>query len=569
MKFSYILCLLFIVSAHASGQSKKDSLLSVLHISNDTSRVLIYQELARLHSHGSTDSALYYTNLALEESEEVGYESGKIRSYWILGLLYSNQGDFPKSIAYCKKTLPLLKDSLQISSVLNNLGGAYFDMGSWDEGIKYFLQSLRIKERHKASKRQLAAAYQNLGACYQTIGDLNAALSYTNDAYTLYSEINNKLKQGDVMMNIALIYQGQNDMRQAREAFSKTIELQREIQNLKGLSNTYSGVGALMHLQKKYDSALYFLDRSLSLADSVQNYHYTIMSTVNIAGVWYDKGNYQKAIELTKSAIAGLDSMPALKLLRDSYEIQAKAYDKLGMVSQALTSYKHFYHVRDSLLNKEKLQAIHEMKLQYETERQEIVMAQLKAEVQAKNAQAKTSAFMALLCFIGIVALGYILYLRSKLHKQRMARLEAEKKQKQYELEMKEQELSGLSMNMLVKTNTLKLIKEKISNGKGSYNAEAIKAIDNNLKFDKEWDVFKLHFEKVHQGFFERLSKTCPNITPNEQKLCAYLKMNFSTKEVSKIANVSVSAVDKSRQRLRKKLNIDSKENLVSFIQGI
>ncbi|UII34629.1 tetratricopeptide repeat protein [Fulvivirga ulvae] len=569
MKLTYILCLLFIVSIPAAGQSQKDSLLAALPTSTDTGRVLIYHELARLYSHGSTDSALHYTNLALSESEKADYEGGRVRSYWILGLLYSNQGDFPRSIAYCKKTLPLLKDSLQIGSVLNNLGGAYFDMGAWDEGIKYFIQSLRIKERHGASKRQLAAAYQNLGACYQTIGDLNAALRYSHDAYNLYGEIDNKLKQGDVMMNIALIYQGQNNILQAREAFSKTITLQQEIDNLKGLSNTYSGVGVLMHLQKEYDSALYFLGQSLNLADSVQNYHYTIMSTVNIAGVWYDKGDYQKSIDLTKSAIAGLDSLPALKLLRDSYEIQAKAYDKLGMVREALTSYKHFYNVRDSLLNKEKLQDIHEMKLQYETEKKEITMDKLKAEILAKRAQARTSAFMALLCFLGIVALVYILYLRSKLHKQRLARLEAEKKQKQYELEMKEQELSGLSMNMLVKTNTLKLIKEKISNAKGSYNAEAIKAIDNNLKFDKEWDVFKLHFEKVHQGFFDRLSKTCPNITPNEQKLCAYLKMNFSTKEVSKIANVSVSAVDKSRQRLRKKLNIDSKENLVSFIQGI
>ncbi|MBL6446684.1 tetratricopeptide repeat protein [Fulvivirga sp. 29W222] len=569
MKLTYMLCLLFIVSNHVTGQTQKDSLLTVLPTASDTGKVLIYQELARLYSHGSTDSALYYTNLALAQSEKADYESGKIRSYWILGLLYSNQGDFPKSIEYCKKTLTVLKDSLQISSVLNNLGAAYFDMGAWDEGIKYSLQSLKIKERHNATKRQLASAYQNLGACYQTIGDFNTALTYANDAYNLYGEIDNKLKQGDVMMNIALIYQEQNDIPKAREAFAKTIDIQKEIQNLKGLSNTYCGVGALMHQQKEYDSALFFLEQSLSLANSVQNYHYIIMSTVNVASVWFDKGNYQKSIALARSAITGLDSLPALRLLRDAYEIQARSYDKLAMTSQALDSYKHFFSYRDSLLNKEKLQDIHDMKLRYETEKKEIVMAQLKAEIMTKKAQARTSAFMALLSFLGIIALIYILDLRSKLHKQHLTQLEIEKKQKQYELEMKEQELSGLSMNMLVKTNTLKLIKEKISTGNGSYNAEAIKAIDNNLKFDKEWDVFKLHFEKVHQGFFDRLSKTCPNITPNEQRLCAYLKMNFSTKEVSRIANVSVSAIDKSRQRLRKKLNIDSKENLVSFIQGI
>ncbi|ELR71159.1 hypothetical protein C900_02963 [Fulvivirga imtechensis AK7] len=566
-----IACLLFIVSVHAFSQNEKDSLLAALKIADDTSKVLILHDLARLHIQAA-DSALHYTHMALSESESAGYENGKMRSYWILGLLYSDQGAFSKSIEYSKRSLVMLAndgDSLKISSVLNNLAGAYFAMGSWDEAIKYFLQALRIKERYGASKKQLAATYQNLGACYLSTGDLNAALAYSQKAVDLHKETANRLKEGDVMMNIALIYQEQKNREAARTAFAKTISLQKETGNLKGLANTYSGLGCFLREQRHYDSALFFLKKALTFADTVQNFHYKIMVTVNIARVLLDKEEYAQSIELTQKAMSGLDSLPALKLLRDVYQIQAEAYDKLGKSYEALLNYKMFYKLEDSLLNKEKLQNIHEMKRQYETEKKEMTLARLKAEVKAKMAQTKKSNLMALLCVIGILTLACILYLRARLHKRHLAQAEAEKLRKQYELEMKEQELSGLSMNVLVKNNTLKLIKEKISNGNGSYNAEAIKAIDNNLKFDKEWENFKVHFEKVHQGFFNRLKEKCPNITPNEQKLCAYLKLNFSTKEVSRISNVSISAVDKSRQRLRKKLDIDPSENLVSFIQEI
>jgi DNA-binding NarL/FixJ family response regulator len=87
-----------------------------------------------------------------------------------------------------------------------------------------------------------------------------------------------------------------------------------------------------------------------------------------------------------------------------------------------------------------------------------------------------------------------------------------------------------------------------------------------NLNLDKEWEQFKLHFEEVHPDFFIRLNESFPGLTPGEQKICAYYRINLGTHEIAQILNVTPAAVQKSRHRLRKKLGIDSKTDLCTFM---
>ena len=95
-----------------------------------------------------------------------------------------------------------------------------------------------------------------------------------------------------------------------------------------------------------------------------------------------------------------------------------------------------------------------------------------------------------------------------------------------------------------------------------------IHEIDHNTDLDEQWQQFKLHFDSVHKGFFERLLKNFPKLTPNELKLCAYLRMNLSTKEIAQMLNISTESVTTKRYRLRKKLGLEKDENLVGYIGG-
>ncbi len=93
-----------------------------------------------------------------------------------------------------------------------------------------------------------------------------------------------------------------------------------------------------------------------------------------------------------------------------------------------------------------------------------------------------------------------------------------------------------------------------------------IHTIDGNTRLDGNWEQFEIYFDQVHKNFLQNLRNSYPELTPKDQKLCAYLRMNLTTKEIAPLMNISVRGVEISRYRLRKKLQLDTDTNLTDFI---
>ena len=93
-----------------------------------------------------------------------------------------------------------------------------------------------------------------------------------------------------------------------------------------------------------------------------------------------------------------------------------------------------------------------------------------------------------------------------------------------------------------------------------------IKVLSEDDRIDKDWEHFTQHFDKVHSDFVVRLKEKHAAISGNELKLCAYLRMNLSTKEIAQLMNISIRGVEISRYRLRKKLGITSAVNLFEYL---
>ena len=83
------------------------------------------------------------------------------------------------------------------------------------------------------------------------------------------------------------------------------------------------------------------------------------------------------------------------------------------------------------------------------------------------------------------------------------------------------------------------------------------------------WSEFEILFEEINENFYTNLFQKFPNISPTERKMCAFLKLNFTTKEIAIISHKNVAAVKKTRHRLRKKLNLSLDEDLNAFIQNL
>lgn len=142
------------------------------------------------------------------------------------------------------------------------------------------------------------------------------------------------------------------------------------------------------------------------------------------------------------------------------------------------------------------------------------------------------------------------------------------------EVEFKNRELAGSTMNIIHKNEVLsysvgelkkalKKIKDPIALVQVR---ELMKKVDAEFNSEQDWEQFEMHFDQVHEDFLKRLRVEYPQLTPKDLRICAYLRMNLSTKEIAPLMNISVRGVEISRYRLRKKFDLSREENLIDFI---
>ncbi len=145
------------------------------------------------------------------------------------------------------------------------------------------------------------------------------------------------------------------------------------------------------------------------------------------------------------------------------------------------------------------------------------------------------------------------------------------------DVNFKNQELGSLTMHLVQKRETLVKIKEELSKVEKieeeqeakNHVKKVIRKIERDLKFDNNWEHFEKYFDEVHIDFMKNLRNKYPQLTNRDYKLCAFLRMNLSSKEIASLLNITTRSVEVSRHRLRKKLNLTSKDNLVNYIMNI
>lgn len=146
----------------------------------------------------------------------------------------------------------------------------------------------------------------------------------------------------------------------------------------------------------------------------------------------------------------------------------------------------------------------------------------------------------------------------------------------QNEINHKNKELANTALHLIHKNKTLNSIKVQLNSiidkhtsppNKSEIESVIIK-INKELKNEKFQELFEDYFDNVHQDFISRMKEKHPELSPRELRLCAYLKMNLSTKEIAPLMNISIRGVEIGRYRLRKKLNLDREENLISYLMN-
>jgi len=133
----------------------------------------------------------------------------------------------------------------------------------------------------------------------------------------------------------------------------------------------------------------------------------------------------------------------------------------------------------------------------------------------------------------------------------------------------KNRELAISTMSLIKKNEFLNNIKNELKTTKDGNLSFVVKLIDKNLNNTDDWKLFEEAFNNADKDFLKKMHQLHPNLTPNDLKLCVYLRLNLSSKEIAPLLNISVRSVEIKRYRLRKKMNLAHEKSLVEYILEI
>jgi response regulator RpfG family c-di-GMP phosphodiesterase len=166
--------------------------------------------------------------------------------------------------------------------------------------------------------------------------------------------------------------------------------------------------------------------------------------------------------------------------------------------------------------------------------------------------------------------------LEKKMLEEKLAAEKTITELQQERMKQKDKELLLYTVNLTNKCETLQriktlLTKESSEIAKSTEQAinEVLVEINSNLAQDYNWEKFSYYFNQVYEDFFKSLSQKFPNLTPNDWKLCAFIRMNLTTKDIAQLLNITIESAETSRIRLRKKLNLTPDINLSQFILSV
>ncbi len=312
-----------------------------------------------------------------------------------------------------------------------------------------------------------------------------------------------------------------------------------------------------------------------------------------MAEYYYTNKDFKNAISSLNKSISLSRSTRNIRSEMFAYQFLTETYEKMGNYSKALESHKEFKQLYDSITGSDQTANAARLEVMYQYEKQK-KESELKQKIELAKKERQSLIYLiiaAILLMLFIIALLLMRNQKIKMRQNELSRksLELESKnlvlEKQnlllenekleLELDMKKKELTTQVMYLMQKNEFMASILKEIQDLRSSVDQKSLarlQSIVREMKSNidsKVWDEFELRFQQVHQDFYDKLNELHPDLTPNEVKLCAFLRLNMTTKDISAITYQSAKSIQVARARLRKKLEMERDENLVSYLRQL
>jgi signal transduction histidine kinase/CheY-like chemotaxis protein/Tfp pilus assembly protein PilF len=302
-KFKIIILCLFVFTVNtflfATNQNRIDSLKTTLKNSNDSVKVIIYNQLAKEHIFNSPIKSQSYAEFALLLAKETNSIQGQAIALNNLGESNYFQNKYKKSLNYYFKSLFLFKelnDIKKVSELSINIGYAYSELAEYDKALKYLENALTIQQEIN-SKEDIALIYNNIGLVYDYKSEYKEAMEYFLKALKIEEELGNKEGISNVSNNMANIYSVWRNYEKALFYYLKSLKIEEELENKGGIAIAFNNIGIVYHDWKNYDKALEYYEKGLDIEKKIKNKSGIAKSLNNIAIIFDEKGEHKKALE--------------------------------------------------------------------------------------------------------------------------------------------------------------------------------------------------------------------------------------------------------------------------------
>jgi len=549
---SFILLWLSIhCNLNAQNPDKVDSLLYKFETSLDDSvRIASLIEIANYYTSTNLSLSFQYADQALEIAEQSGNNQFHSQALMAIGNICFFQGLLDISFQHYYKALEInkeLESNNGIANALTNLGGVLLQLMKFEEAKRYFHEALPIfidlagKRGDTIPPFQVISIYNNLGIVHENLNEYNQAIDYYHRGISLARRIPHQQKILAMLHNnLGSIHMKMGEFDEAYKNMNAALRIRKEINDKGGEASSYRMLGILYKSQQNYEKALDKFYNGYSLAAMVGST--SILSSIS-----------EQLFEIYNS-LNQSDSALKYHILLKDYSDKLKVEETLHEFTRMdLTS--QFQEREKNRIFKQKRQSIRYVSMAF---------------------------FLLLIAII----LG-LLYVLSQSRLRRLSLLnsniqlaskkaELEKETLAKELEIKNKELTTNVIYQIRKNELIQSIAEKLMANKHSFKKENQNLVEKLIKElgmskdDSIWMEFETRFHQVHNQFYEKLNEICPDLSPNERRLCAFLRLNMSTKEISAITGQSLRSIDVARTRLRKKLNLTNSDvGLIEYLSGI
>jgi len=554
----------------ATTTHKTDSLELALKTSKtSTEKISILLALSQELNSVDVPIALDFALKAYTISEESGDDKGKLNTMLSLIWLYYTEADYARMLDYATKSKELAEKlgmKREMALAFDALGVIYDDFGDKDKSSEYFFKSLKIYEELN-DNRGMAQASIRIGILYYQQKNYTKALEYFFISLDLAKKSNSQDGVASNLNSIANVYSDQNEFQKALKNYTEALSIALQTGDLRREGSISLSIGSTYLKMHDYKQSVTFFQRALSIFKKLNNQLRIAKCQVQFGEFYFATKDYPKGLIIAGEALE--------KSQKQGFkDIELNAAQLLHKLSLAMKDTLKAYHyailesqLKDSLTNGEKLKTLTKLEAQHQFDKEQT----LKTIVQQRK------DFITIIIIISLLSAMVILFLIWARQKVKVRNAMLEKESLEKELDFKNKEMVLNVMSLMKKNEMLADLSEKLikidSEATTPEGKDTIKKVARELQKNQEeeiWKEFSLRFKEVHGEFYDKLLAKFPTLSPNDLKLCAFLRLNMSSKDIAALTGQRVTSLETARYRLRQKLGIANADvNLITFLSQV